>query len=161
MSIQLDYITCQWLFVSISLLETNNSSTLCEAFDIYVLFIIYVQFMNASQFTNKYQIWIWTFHIFFQYTARRECCVQRGVRRSIAGVPGALRECPSTEPDQVCSAVDSRCCECCKLGQLIRIRIGVEECPIRAVMATFGECRSVFLACCLNTTGMCSILYLI
>lgn len=77
------------------------------------------------------------------------------MRRSLAGVPGVIAECPSSEPNEVCRDVDRRCCECCKLGQLTRIALGVEECPRRAEIGTFGECQSVFLACCLNTTGMC------
>jgi len=84
----------------------------------------------------------------------RECCVQSGVTIGITGMPAARAECLTIQGNEQCGVVGRECCECCKLGRLIRRVIGIDECPQRAILATFGECRPIFLACCRNTTGM-------
>ena len=82
--------------------------------------------------------------------------MQDGARRGVTGVPAARTECNSIQTDDECGVVSRECCDCCKLGQLIRMVLGIDECSPRAEIATFDECRPVFLACCLDETGMFS-----
>ena len=54
-------------------------------------------------------------------------------------------------PDD-CEALEDECCSCCQLGLQTRTVLGESGCEILAVN-TQGDCREVFLGCCLDTIG--------